>query len=57
MSIRPYPLPPGDVMTQRFVTAIMILACAGIVASGLPLGSVFGAGSGMMGYLNHMLVF
>ena len=42
-------------MTQRFVTAIMILAC--IVASGLPLGSVFAAGSGMMGYLNHMLVF
>jgi len=43
-------------MTQRFVTVIMILACAGIVASGLPLGSVFD-GSGTMGYLNHMLVF
>jgi hypothetical protein len=44
-------------MTQRLITAVMILVCVAIVASGLPLSSIAGGGSGALGWFNLSLVF
>jgi hypothetical protein len=42
-------------MFERFITALMVLVCVGIVASALPLSSIFGAGSGM--FFNLPLIY
>jgi hypothetical protein len=44
-------------MTQRLSTAFIILVAIAIVASGLPLASIAGAGSGALGWFNLSLVF
>ena len=44
-------------MTQRLATAFIVLVAVTIVASGLPLYSVSGAGSGVLGFFNLSLVF
>jgi hypothetical protein len=44
-------------MTQRLATAFIVLVAVTIVASGLPLYSVLGVGSGVLGFFNLSLVF
>jgi hypothetical protein len=46
----------GEMMFQNFITAVMVLVSLTIAASGLPLASIFGAGSGL-GFFNLSLVF
>jgi hypothetical protein len=43
-------------MFERVITAIMVVAVA-IVASGLPLSSISGAGSGALGFFNLSPIF
>ena len=42
-------------MFERLITAIIMVVA--IVASGLPLSSISGAGSGALGFFNHTTVF
>jgi hypothetical protein len=44
-------------MTQRLATAFIILVAVTIVASGLPLYSMSGAGSGVFGFFNLSPLF
>jgi hypothetical protein len=44
-------------MFQKIVTAVIIVTAIGIAASGLPLASMFGAGTGAFGFSNLTLVF
>jgi hypothetical protein len=42
---------------QNFITAIIVVVAITVAASGLPLGSIFGAGSGLLGFFNLPVVF
>ena len=44
-------------MIERLITIIMVLLAFSIAASGLPLSSISGAGSGAIGFLNLPLIF
>jgi hypothetical protein len=44
-------------MFQNFITVVMVLVSMTIAASGLPLASMFRAGSGLLGFFNLPLVF
>jgi hypothetical protein len=45
---------PPEIIERQAI--IMVVAVA-IVASGLPLSSISGAGSGALGFFNHTIVF
>jgi hypothetical protein len=45
------------IMFERLITAIIMVVAVAIVASGLPLSSISGAGSGAIGFFNHATVF
>ena len=47
----------GKIMFERLITAIIMVVAVAIVASGLPLSSISGAGSGALGFFNHTIVF
>jgi hypothetical protein len=47
----------GKIMFERLITAIIMVVAVAIVASGLPLSSISGAGSGALGFFNHTTVF
>ena len=47
----------GKIMFERLITAIIMVVSVAIVASGLPLSSISGAGSGAFGFINHTIVF
>ena len=42
----------GKIMFERLITAIIMVVAVAIVASGLPLSSISGAGSGALGFFN-----
>ena len=44
-------------MFERLITAIIMVVAVAIVASGLPLSSISGAGSGILGFFNLPLIF
>jgi hypothetical protein len=45
------------IMFERLITAIIMVVAVAIVASGLPLSSISGAGSGAIGFFNQTTVF
>jgi len=47
----------GKIMFERLITAIIMVVAVAIVASGLPLSSVSGAGSGALGFFNLSPIF
>ena len=47
----------GEMMFQKFITAIIVVVAICVAASGLPLASMFGAGSGILGFFKLPLVF
>jgi hypothetical protein len=46
----------GEMMFQKFITVFIVTAAIAFAASGLPLSSIFGAGSGS-GFFNLSLIF
>jgi hypothetical protein len=46
----------GEMMFQKFITVFIVTAAIAFAASGLPLSSIFGAGSGS-GFFNLPLIF
>jgi hypothetical protein len=46
----------GEMMFQKFITVLIVTAAIAFAASGLPLSSIFGAGSGS-GFFNLPLIF
>jgi hypothetical protein len=64
MAYGPPPVPPsqaqtkhtGEMMFQKFITVLIVTAAIAFAASGLPLSSIFGAGSGS-GFFNLPLIF
>jgi hypothetical protein len=44
-------------MFQKFITAIIVVVAISVAASGLPLASMFGASSGILGFFKLPLVF
>jgi hypothetical protein len=51
-----YGPPPGEMMFQKFITVFIVTAAIAFAASGLPLSSIFGAGSGS-DFFNLPLIF
>ena len=47
----------GKIMFERLITAIIMVVAVAIVASGLPLSSISGAGSGALGFFNLSPIF
>jgi hypothetical protein len=47
----------GKIMFERLITAIIMVVAAAIVASGLPLSSISGAGPGALGFFNLPPIF
>jgi hypothetical protein len=47
----------GKIMFERLITAIIMVVALAIVASGLPLSSISGPGSGVLGFFNLPLIF
>jgi hypothetical protein len=47
----------GKIMFERLITAIIMVVAVAIVASGLPLSSMSGAGSGALGFFNLSPIF
>jgi hypothetical protein len=50
------PFDTGEMMFQKFITVFIVTAAIAFAASGLPLSSIFGAGSGS-GFFNLPLIF
>jgi hypothetical protein len=44
-------------MFERLITAIIMAVAVAIAASGFPLSSISGAGSGIIGFFNLPLIF
>src|SRR5262245_52526064 len=50
-------LQEGKIMFERLITAIIMVVAVAIVASGLPLSSISGAGSVAFGFFNLSPIF